>query len=403
MGNFYNESWALAHMLALSPDYRPGFGEFMKTIAAGTPSVQVLEKSYGKPLPVVEKHLLQYLRGGRFQAALFDLKLQKVTQELPASPASPFDVALTLAELSNRPGNEKQSRAAFERLIGDDPARPEPHAALGYLEWRSQRPEDACPYFRKAYELGSRSSTFLWDYGRLASSTDVAGAVSAVSSLLEAQPNRLEARLHLASLQLRLERPGDALATLAPVKKVGKDDAPRFFRTLAYAQMQNGNRTEALVSARRWLEYSPADEKEQAEKLVRYLDAPSSSPGTPARTSIIETGETAAPRLQRHKQEAPVRAPVEQETPVTEVVGEFLEFDCRPPFPRMIVRAAGRKFTFVINDPQTITVTGSGGGTVDLTCGAQTKKDTVRVEYAIPDPPQPGVDGVIRIIHFGQP
>ena len=79
-----------------------------------------------------------------------------------------FDVKLALADLTNRPGKEAETRKTLEDLAREDPKRPEPWAGLGYLAWRGNQIAEAVEAFGKAYELGDRSPRLLWDYGRLA-------------------------------------------------------------------------------------------------------------------------------------------------------------------------------------------------------------------------------------------
>ena len=47
---FYAESWALAHMLMLSPGYSERFRSVVERLASGVPGSQVLESVYAKPL-----------------------------------------------------------------------------------------------------------------------------------------------------------------------------------------------------------------------------------------------------------------------------------------------------------------------------------------------------------------
>jgi hypothetical protein len=47
---FYSESWALAHMLMLSPDYSQRFRTVVERLASGMPGPEVLESVYEKPL-----------------------------------------------------------------------------------------------------------------------------------------------------------------------------------------------------------------------------------------------------------------------------------------------------------------------------------------------------------------
>src|SRR5271170_6500263 len=76
-GNFYDEAWALTHMLSLGDNYRPKWGAFLTAILTGKESVDALTSTYGKPLAVIEKDLQLYVSGTSFAAGLFDAKLTK--------------------------------------------------------------------------------------------------------------------------------------------------------------------------------------------------------------------------------------------------------------------------------------------------------------------------------------
>ena len=49
-----------------------------------------------------------------------------------------FDVKLALLDLANRPGKEVEARTRLGELIAEDPKRPEPHIAMGYLALRTK-------------------------------------------------------------------------------------------------------------------------------------------------------------------------------------------------------------------------------------------------------------------------
>src|SRR5262249_31311167 len=134
-------------------------------------------------------------------------------------------------------------------LIAENPKRAEPHIDLGYLLWHQRDSSGARQEFAQAYELGNRGARFLWDYGRMAESSDAAAAIHALSDLLQQEPDRLEVRLELANAQLRSHAPKDALETLKPVKKVTPDDAPRLLTMLAYANLETGDRITARNAA----------------------------------------------------------------------------------------------------------------------------------------------------------
>jgi tetratricopeptide (TPR) repeat protein len=271
-GSLYSEGWALTHMLALREEYSAKFPEFMVAVASGTDSAEAFRTVYDKTVAEVERDLLLYLRGERFQGRLVPMQMEKLSEKLEASPVAPFDLDLTLAEIQNRRGHEAESRAQFQELIGRDGARPEPHAELAYLEWRSGRSREAMPEFEKAFALGARGSRFLWDYGRLAE-REPARAIPVLQQLLDAEPERLEVRLELAEVQLRARQPVDTLRTLAPVRQVGKADAPRLFHTVALAAWQAGLKDQARAAAESFRKTAAtAVDRAEADRLVALIE-----------------------------------------------------------------------------------------------------------------------------------
>jgi len=270
-GSLYNEGWALTHMLALRDEYSKKFPDYMVAVASGTDSAEAFGTVYGKSVAEVERDLLLYLRGERFQGRLIPMQMEKLSEKLEAGPVAPFDLDLTLAEIQNRRGHEAESRARFQELIARDGARPEPHAELAYLEWRSGQSREALPEFGKAFQLGAHGSRFLWDYGRLAE-REPARAIPVLGRLLEQEPERIEVRLELAEVQLRARLPVDALKTLATVRQAGKADAARLFHTVALAAWQAGLKEQARAAAESFRKIAASDvEKAEAERLVALV------------------------------------------------------------------------------------------------------------------------------------
>src|SRR5262249_15529694 len=83
-GNLYNEGWALVHMLMTTSEYRPKSGEVLAAVDKGTPSIEALEKVYGKPLAAIENDLELYIRGSRFNYLSAKIKLQTNKEALVA-------------------------------------------------------------------------------------------------------------------------------------------------------------------------------------------------------------------------------------------------------------------------------------------------------------------------------
>ncbi len=390
-GSLYNQGWALTHMLALNPEYKPKFTQVLMAISGGMPSANALEQTYGKPLREIEMDLLAYLRGGRFQGVLIPAKLEKMDDDLKAEPAGPFEVALLLAEVTDRSGKEKETRAAFEKLIAQNPDRTEPYIDLAYLERRQKQFSDAYDHFAKAFELGSRDPRMLWDFGRLAASADLSKSIQALTELLKLDSGRLDVRLELASVQLHSHAAKDALQTLAPVKKVTPEDAPRLLTLLMHANLEAGDRETARKAADQLKKVATsADDRDRAEQILRFIDGSRPGASTPARESpVLETGDH-APVL-KHREAA---RPVAQRASFT---GKFVELQCGKPA-RIVMETAEGKKVLLIDNPSNLTVNGESGETRELACGPQ-KRVKIRIEYD-PTSAAPGVDGAARVIHF---
>jgi Flp pilus assembly protein TadD len=355
-----------------------------------------LEKIYGKPVTAFEKELQEYIRGNRFYVRPFSVKLAGAGEKFAAEPAPLFDVKLVLADLTNRPGREAETRKTLEDLAREDPKRPEPWAGLGYLDWRGNRFSEAVDAFGKAYELGSRSSKFLWDFGRLAERERPEAAVTALTDLFKLEPARLDVRMELAALHLNARRPGGALSVLADVRTVTPEDAPRFFTLFANAQIQLGDRAGARVTvAKLAANAKTPEDRTRVEQMQRYLDQPGARPPVVASDSSGAIGPDKVPRLTRP---APPTQSSALPPPPPEIEGSFVEFVCLEKSFKVIVDTAQGKKGFLIPDPDQVVIVGRAGGKVDLNCGPQ-KPVHVKLEYT-PNTTGADADGVLKILYF---
>ncbi|MEQ1886427.1 MAG: tetratricopeptide repeat protein [Bryobacteraceae bacterium] len=391
-GSLYNEGWALTHMLTLTNEYGPGYSKFLAEIQAGTPSQQALEKIYGKPLEAIEKSVQAYVRGDRFKGSLFDLKLQKTKEKAAAEPAPLFDVQLALTDLMNRPGKQAETRRRLEALASEDPKRPEPHVGLGYLTWREGQAVKAVESFEKAFALGGRNPKMLWDFGRLAGNSKPDSSIAALRALLEQEPDRRDVRLTLAEIEMSEKKATEALEALKPVKSITPEEAPRLFRLLAYANLEASNHQAARSNALRWIESTQKeDEKENAKRLVQYLD---NLDRAPKPVAFAPT----APTLTDPRPLEP-RAGVELALP--SVSGKFIEMQCDGPRTRIVVESESVPVVFTMDDPDLVTAYGNGAQAeeITVTCGKQKPVD-VRVQYT--QASMRGVLGIAKRIRFDQ-
>jgi tetratricopeptide (TPR) repeat protein len=408
-GSLYNEGWALAHMLELSPSYSPSFRQFLGELQKGTPSQKALEGVYAKPLEAIEKDLQVYLHGNSFMAKIFTVKLQSGEKVAP-EPASMFDVKLALFDLANRPGKEAEARDRLKELMSENEKRPEPHVALAYIAARDGQRAEAVKAFEEALTLGSKDPQVLWDYGRMVGESNPPQAMVALRTLLADQPDRMEARLVLAQIQMNGKLAKDAIETLRPVKAVTPKDAPRFFQILAFANLEVGDTQAARASVQRWIENSQdPDEKTEANRVLHYLDAKEADA---ARPQVSSAPPPAPPRLsddnddvthtQLTRAEAPPSAPP-QSMPVKpalpSISGTLVALDCQGSRPKFVLQTERGRVSFILKDPTKMLIFGLPEGTIDMSCGPQ-KPTAVRIQYDPPSVRSPGVMGIARELHF---
>ncbi len=166
---FYAESWALTHMLVLDDKYRVSLPEFLHQIHAGAAQSDAFHTAFGKYPWEIWQDLQAYVRRDRFNVAIYDVTLEKSAEAPEIRSATPLEIGLVLAGiLANIPQKHDEARQAYEKLAIDFPAAPEIPEALGYLAWRSQKPDEARAQFAKAVELGSKNARLYYDYAGLA-------------------------------------------------------------------------------------------------------------------------------------------------------------------------------------------------------------------------------------------
>jgi tetratricopeptide (TPR) repeat protein len=395
-GSFYNEGWALTHMLSLSDEYRPKWKEFAAAVIKGRDAAEALSEIYGKPLAAIDQDLQYYIRGTRFLAGTFDARLEKVNQTFPAEPAPMFDVKLMLLDLSERSGKEQETEAQIEKLSAEQPSRPEPYAQLGYLAWRRSGTGEAQKQFAKAFELGGRGTRMLWDYGRMIESSRPEEAVKVLNELTALEPARRDVKIELAAALLNAKRPEDSVSTLLALGGCTPEEAPRCIGVATYAYLKLNDRVKAAATAELYQKYAKTPEDQRrAQEVLDYLKKPA---GPVTITERVQTGaqpiddDPGRPTLSRRSTSGTTDTPATLSTRAAPLSasGAFVEFVCGDTA-KVVIETSGGKQTFVIQDPNAIAITGRETGTAELSCGAQ-KRVPVRVDYSS--------DGIVLAIHF---
>jgi tetratricopeptide (TPR) repeat protein len=271
--SFYNESWALVHMLMTRDQYRNKFWQVLSAVDKGTPSARALESAYGMPLAQLDSNLRWYVSGNGNQ-----FKMLKINMPLPpvdkvaGNPADMFEVRTLQAELLvGLKGRHDEARQRLEALVHEDPTRPGPWADLGYLALYGDHVDEAAEKFGRAFDLGDRNPRLIMDLAHAFQETKPARSMEALRALLAEHPDDIDARLYLANLQMGSDRVVEAVNTTQPittVKTAEQRDQLLYLR--AFAALKLGNKAAARANAEQLRQVTTSDRyKSEAESLLR--------------------------------------------------------------------------------------------------------------------------------------
>src|SRR5579864_1192090 len=422
-GVFYAESWALMHMLNLSPAYRPQFAKFVTTLASGVPATNAFWQAYAKTPAQVQKDLEQYLHGSSFYAVTFDAKLQKSDEEPDIEAAPALESGMVLADLFALSDKKEDARQKYESVEKEFPKNWEPEAGLAEMAWREKDIEGARRHFARAAELGSTNPRMYYDYAmilRQAGQGDAA-LVPVLKKAVELDPDYQDAHHHLAFCLLQTKDYQGAVDHFTKVKAVKRADAFSYYHGLAYAnyRLEKHDAAKKAAEAARKFARNPG-EVAKAEEMLRAIDQPPvqmvqraavehapAGPSAPATRTVRddptarEQPEDDKPRrlVRRAETAGETNPALPQQKPRLSVEGKLQQIDCLGKVARLRVLAGQKQVLLAITDPQMITVKGAATGTLDLTCGPQ-KDRVVILEYESRPDARLGTIGVVRSIEF---
>jgi len=265
---FYAESWALMHMLNLSPNYRDRLPQFITLLAQGKDGSEAFRTAFGRDFEKALAELPAYLK--KIRSVQLDIPPPAKYSAAPPEPLSEVDAALLRGDVALRRGLAEKARGLFEQAAKEHPDSATAQAGLGMLAMTQNRPGDARRYLEKAIQLDDKDATILFEYALL--ERDAGAGTERVRELLEKvvalNPNFGEAQL-LLGVRATDDRSYDrAVAYLHDAARL----LPRqsyVWNALAYAQQKIGNYPEALDAAQRALRTATTDEQEHAAEALR--------------------------------------------------------------------------------------------------------------------------------------
>ena len=405
-GIFYAQSWALMHMLYLSPVYRPYFTRIVVALANGQSFAAAMQSTVGRSIVDVQKDLRGYLQSNRLLGAVFDVHLEKSEEEAIASSPSPFELDMTLADLLAAGRKTEQAKEEYRRIAKENPAKPEVEESLGYLAWQGHDENAAREHFAKAFAAGTKNARVCFEYAMFEQRAHPASeiVVQALDRAVALNPDYTEARLQLGLMKLHTREWSAALGILGQIHNVNEDQAAWLFSGLAYAHAQLGDREQARVNVEKAKKYAKTPEqKTRADDLLRYLDAQQRAvDAAKARSEQARTADSIpqpSQKLEPPDPAQPTNPFVRPGERLKRVEGVATHLECDNKQARLRVSVGARIMLFAIDDPKRVLLKHAGQMTFDFTCGPQ-KPFGVAVEY-VPEPDsRKPVAGVVRALEF---
>ncbi len=278
---FYAQSWALCHMLFLSPAYRMKFMPFVAAISAGKPAADCFREIYGKNIDELESEVNSYIDAPTPPTVFANVKATQIEGNAIVSSINLFNRDLMLADLlAAHPQTANEARYRLVELAQAKPENAEVRESLGYLAWQKGNEAEARLQFRQAFQNGSNNAVMLYQYASLVEATPQGEAAegdsarAALSKALDLDPDYADARLQLALLDFRAGHYRLASDNLTNIKVVKPEQAYCYYSVLAYSSYRLGKIEEARTAAVAAQAYADSSEKEQrCQTMLAKLDS----------------------------------------------------------------------------------------------------------------------------------
>ena len=275
-GIYYAESWALTHMLFLSPDYKDNFGKFIMALHNGKSAQEACQSAFGKSSAQVFSDLRTYFERKRLFGTLFSTRTGQQEPMVTATVLPEFDARMMLADLTAAAGKKDEANAEYSRLEQEQPDRMDLLQAIGEFAAANGRDGEARGYFQKVYDAGGTDPQMCYRLAKLdiASNVEPGHIVPVLERALKAKPDFAEAKLQLGLLKVRMREFSDGLQLLTSADTVKADTAGDVYCSLALAQIEVGDvpdSRQTIQDCRKWSK-TPA-EIARVERIAKFIEA----------------------------------------------------------------------------------------------------------------------------------
>lgn len=249
MNLFYAQSWALVHMLRLSPLYSAKFDQFFYSVTHGGDAGKAFHTVYGKTLEQVQADLFDYTSKTQLQALLYDVSGEKPKAMQPTVEALvPGESVPVLAELLGGMKRSDQARQMLaSEILGTKTAQVEAEECLGYLDWRAGQVDMARRHFVNALEQGSSNLRLLLHLSMI--THDQAEARSLLERAVGTKPDYTEAQMRLALLYTNAGLIKQSQQVLDRISWMPASMSFSYYSTLARNYIQSNSPVELVNKA----------------------------------------------------------------------------------------------------------------------------------------------------------
>jgi tetratricopeptide (TPR) repeat protein len=373
VGIFYAESWALAHMLFLAPEYKDNFGKFVMALHSGKSSAEACEIAFGKSSSAVFQDLHAYFDRKKLYGTVFETRLENREESTTSTALAEFDSQLALADLLVAIGKRDQAKTEYARLEKEQPDRPELDRSIGNLALWSRDIDTARQYFEKAYDAGDADPRLCFELAMLdrEAKQPPAKIIPILERSLKSKPDYTDAKVQLGLTRIDARDFPGAVSTLMSIPKIGPQYAPPVYCGLAYARLQTGDLEGARQDAGTCRKWAKTDsDTSRAERILKFIDARSKP------SVAVHPGE----KLDR-------------------VAGVARSMQCSSEGNRLEIAVGNKLVTFDMPDPAAVEMPATPAASFSFTCGPL-KPVRIGIEFA---PPRSAIEtsaGIVRRLEF---
>ena len=363
-GRFYATSWALVHMLYLSPRYAARMPQFVQAIdAAAIPPEQAFAQAFGISIEEALVQVRGYLQPGR-RLATTTIAIDNSIPTAPISEPKPMDLAAITniqAELLLDAGHREKAAGKYQELVK---LKTESSLiAQAFLAMSRNEMTSASRFFEKLLENPQAEARTVFEYAMLLRDTgaaDRARVTELLQRTVRQNPSHPEANFLLGVRATDEKRYAEAVEHLREAVAI----LPRqssFWHALGYAYSRLGNGAEALKAALKAVRLA---ETEQQEKMARDLLQGLATPTSSQTSASVDK---------------PMPASWQNRQGDATATGTLREFVCSNP-PRIRLQTVEGLQEFVILHPEKLVFRNAPSTQVEFVCGPLDPQ-VVKIEY----------------------